>query len=194
MTFRTKPDLDHDFSAIREGGQTQTVKPFHVPCFRAGAALIFAALALIFPSSAEAWERTDVLEAIHQVENPHNTMRIGRRGELGPFQFRPAVWYTYTKKPFSLAADGAEAKTVAEAHYDWIKRGLERNGLEVSPYHIGLVWNAGLHATLNNRASANSQYYAQRVANLVESATKPAVADPATVVEKTASPVAGVVL
>ncbi|MFT3782491.1 MAG: hypothetical protein QM790_10800 [Nibricoccus sp.] len=118
---------------------------------------------------AYAWDRADVLAAIHEVENPHNTTRIGRRGELGPFQFRPAVWYTYTQKPFSYAADTAESQAVAEAHYDWIKRGLERNKVEVTPYHIGLAWNAGLHATLNDRASSTAKYYAQRVSNLVES-------------------------
>lgn len=124
----------------------------------------------------QAWERNDVLEAIHLVENPNNTMRIGRRGELGPFQLRPTVWYTYTQKPFSLAAEQDEAQLVAEAHYDWIKRGLERNKLEVTPYHIGLVWNAGLHATINGRASSTSKYYAERVANLVESKVAAATA------------------
>jgi hypothetical protein len=140
--------------------------------------------ALILVSTTQAWERGDVLEAIHQVENPNNTMRIGRRGELGPFQFRPVVWRMYTQKPFSLAADQAEAQTVAELHFDWIRRGLERNKIEVTPYFIGLAWNAGLHATLNGRASATSQYYAQRVANLVEHATKPAVVEPTATVEK----------
>lgn len=171
MNFRTKPDPDHDFSAIRDRGQTLTVKSvYQVPCMHAaGNLLAIAVLMLVLSPSVHAWERLDVLDAIHQVENPHNTMRIGRRGELGPFQFRPAVWYSYTQKPFSLAADGAEAQTVAEAHYEWIKRGLERNKLDVTPYHIGLVWNAGLQATLNGRASANSRHYAERVANLVES-------------------------
>ena len=145
-------------------------------------------LFLIMGSTAQAWERGDVLEAIHQVENPNNTMRIGSRGELGPFQFRPVVWRTYTQKPFSLAADQAEAQTVAEMHFDWIKRGLQRNKLEVTPYYIGLAWNAGLHAALNGRASATSQHYAQRVANLVESAAKPAVSEPAATIEQIASP------
>jgi len=132
--------------------------------------LVIAGLLLgLFAPAVYAWERTDVLDAIHQVENPHNTMRIGRRGELGPFQFRPAVWFSYTEKPFSLAAERAEAQIVAEAHYEWIKRGLVRNKLEVTPYHIGLAWNAGLHATINGRASGTSKYYAERVANLVES-------------------------
>ncbi len=125
---------------------------------------------LLSPAAA-GWERGDVLEAIHQVENPRNVLRVGPRGELGPFQFRPVVWAMYSQKPFSFAADPEEAKTVAELHYEWIKRGLERNKLSVSPYHIGLVWNAGLSATLNGRASSHSLHYAQRVANLVEYAT-----------------------
>lgn len=134
-------------------------------------ALILLAVACGFSwvVPAKAWERSDVLSAIHQVENPRDTLRIGRRGELGPFQFRPAVWSCYTGKPFSLAADAAEAQLVAEAHYDWIKRGLERNGLAVTPFSIGLAWNAGLMATVNNRVHEQSRQYAQRVANLVES-------------------------
>jgi len=134
---------------------------------------------LVWGLSANAWERSDVLEAIHQVENPNDTLRIGRRGELGPFQFRPVVWNSYTQKPFSLAADRAEAQAVAEMHFDWIKRGLERNKLEVTPYRIGLVWNAGLSATVNGRASATSLHYAQRVANLVESKQAPRPAEAA---------------
>ncbi|MBK9990717.1 MAG: hypothetical protein IPP19_08315 [Verrucomicrobia bacterium] len=123
--------------------------------------------------SAMAWERGDVLDAIHQVENPNNSLQIGRRGELGPYQIRPVVWNTYSQKPFSLASDQAEALLVAELHFEWIKRGLVRNKLEVTPYHIGLVWNAGLHATINGRASNTSKYYAERVANLVESKQAP---------------------
>lgn len=125
-----------------------------------------------------------MLEAIHQVENPNDTLRIGRRGELGPFQFRPVVWQRYTQKPFSLAANPAEALLVAEMHYDWIKRGLVRNGREVTPYSIGLAWNAGLNATLTGHASENSRQYATRVANLVEHDAKPATPEPASTVEK----------
>lgn len=144
---------------------------------------------LLMSAESRGWERSDVLNAIHQVENPHNVTNIGSRGELGPFQFRPAVWYTYTQKPFVLAAERAEAQLVAEAHYEWIKRGLERNKLEVTPYHIGLAWNAGLHATVNGRASAHSRYYAQRVANLVESLT-PAAPTPDSPVVPAAPPAA----
>jgi len=158
--------------------------------------LSITGFSLIVGPVAHAWERGDVLEAIHQVENPTDTMRIGRRGELGPYQFRPIVWQTYTQKPFSLAADRTEAQAVAEMHFEWIRRGLERNKMEVTPYFIGLAWNAGLQATLNGRVSANSQGYAQRVANLVEhaSATKPAVGETATAVEKNTTSTAGATL
>jgi len=151
---------------------------------------------LVLGSVAQAWERGDVLEAIHQVENPTDTMRVGRWGELGPFQFRPVVWRTYTQKPFSLAVDRVEAQAVAEMHFDWIRRGLERNKIEVSPYFIGLAWNAGLQATLSGHTSANSQHYAQRVANLVEhtSTTKAPVGEPTATLEKDPSPSVGTTL
>jgi hypothetical protein len=130
-------------------------------------------LGVLLTSPVMGWERNDVLLAIHQVENPTDTTLVGRRGELGPYQFRPVVWRKYTVKPFELAADAAEAQTVAEMHYDWIARGLARNGFEVSPYHIALAWNAGLQATVNSRTSRGSRHYAQRVANLVEQPTAP---------------------
>jgi hypothetical protein len=158
--------------------------------------LAVVAFLLVLGPAAQAWERSDVLEAIHQVENPTDTQRVGRWGELGPFQFRPVVWRTYTQKPFSLAVDRTEAQAVAEMHFEWIRRGLERNKVEVTPYFIGLAWNAGLQAALNGRTSANSQHYAQRVANLVEHAStiKPVVAEPAATVEKSATPLAGATL
>lgn len=151
---------------------------------------------LILGPVAHAWERSDVLEAIHQVENPTDTIRVGRRGELGPFQFRPVVWRTYTQKPFSLAVDRTEAQAVAEMHFEWIRRGLERNKVEATPYFIGLAWNAGLQATLSGRASANSRHYAQRVANLVEyaGAAKTPVGEPTATVDKGATPLAGAAL
>jgi hypothetical protein len=170
MKFCTKLGFDHAARVWRDRSQGLIVKfaPSRISISACFATVGVLVLTLGCPPSTQAWERTDVLDAIHQVENPNNTLRIGRRGELGPFQFRPSVWYTYTQKPFALAADSAEAQVVAEAHYEWIKRGLERNKLEVTPYHIGLVWNAGLQATVSNRASASSKHYAERISNLVE--------------------------
>ena len=160
-----------------EHGQTQAAGGDRAAGVRPGGALLrFLAvgcgLAVFFLAvrPLQAWERDDVLSAIHQVENPRDVLRLGPCGELGPFQFRLAVWSSYTQKPFMLAMDAAESQLVAEAHYDWITRGLQRNGMEVTPYSIGLAWNAGLMATVNHFASEESKRYAQRVANLVEDA------------------------
>src|SRR5450432_496395 len=68
-------------------------------------------------------ERGEVLQAIHLVENPNNSLRVGSRGELGPYQFRPGTWRMHTKKPFSLATNHEEADLVAEKHYDWLCAG-----------------------------------------------------------------------
>jgi hypothetical protein len=136
----------------------------------AGAAFVFSLGATASTARADtaAPNRDDVLEAIHLVENPTNSMKIGRHGELGPYQFRPTTWRMYTKKPFRLAGNDEESDVVAAKHYDWIKRGLQQEGLEPTPYRIALAWNAGLDATVRGRVSSSSRNYATRVKNLVE--------------------------
>ena len=51
-------------------------------------------------------------------------------------------------------------------HYEWIKRGLIRAGMPVSPYNVALAWNGGLSATVRGRAPAAAHNYAERVTNL----------------------------
>lgn len=65
-------------------------------------------------------ERWATLEAIHNLENPHNLTRPGPCGELGAYQFREITWKTYTTQPFSLALDRHWSDVVAMQHYDWI--------------------------------------------------------------------------
>lgn len=125
-------------------------------------------IALCFLASvAQASDRWETLQAIHWVENPTESMRPGPRGELGAYQFRRMTWQMHTKQPFQLALDRTEADKVAVAHYEWIRRGLVRNGIEATPYNIALVWNAGLDAVVNKRVPAISRNYASRVDNLV---------------------------
>ncbi|HVU24067.1 MAG TPA: hypothetical protein VHE13_08080 [Opitutus sp.] len=120
-------------------------------------------------SGAEATQqRADVLEAIHRVENPNDTARPGRHGELGPYQFRRSTWRMHTDEPFAQAVDRAAADAVAIRHYEWIERGLERNGLAATPYNIALAWNGGLRAAVQGRSSAAARNYAERVNNLVQ--------------------------
>src|SRR5882724_2358347 len=128
-----------------------------------------AVLLLFFGVSAPlfASDRGEILVAIHMVENPTDSVRLGSKGELGPYQFRPATWHMHTDKPFYLAANRQEADLIAQKHFDWITKGLERNGLAVTPYSIALVWNAGLNATIRGKVPRSSRNYAMRVENTV---------------------------
>lgn len=117
---------------------------------------------------ARAVGRAETLQAIRAVENPHDTVRPGKYGELGPYQFRPATWRMHTRVPFAQALNRETAEVVAVRHYEWLKRGLIRNGLRPNPYNIALAWNGGLSATVRGRASAASHDYATRVNNLAQ--------------------------
>jgi hypothetical protein len=128
--------------------------------------LLLMALA-IGGSDMFASERWATLQAINWVENPHNSTRVGPRGELGPYQFRPSTWRMHTRKPFALAVQRQAADEVAVRHYDWLKRGLESNGIDATPYNIAMAWNAGLDQVVNGRVPASAQEYASQVNNLV---------------------------
>ncbi len=134
---------------------------------RALSVLGLLALSVALPARAET-TRAEVLLAIHWVENPRNVTKPGPKGELGPYQFREPTWRMHTKAPFRRALDREQAETVARRHYDWIVRGLVRNGLPVTPYNISLAWNGGLSATVRGRAPAAAHRYAERVHNLAE--------------------------
>lgn len=120
-------------------------------------------------TAGAATERAEVLRAINWVENPTNHARRGAHGELGPYQFRAKTWQLHTRKSFSLAVIREHADDVAVKHYEWIKRGLERAGIDPSPFNIAMAWNSGLGSVLNGRVPDVTYNYAQRVSNLVES-------------------------
>lgn len=123
--------------------------------------------ALAFTIKAGASDRWETLRAINWVENPTNQTQVGRFGELGPYQFRPATWRMHTNKPFSQAVQRSVADEVAVKHYEWIKRTFERVGVEPSPFNIAMAWNCGVDAVLTGRAPSVSYGYATRVNNLV---------------------------
>lgn len=112
--------------------------------------------------------RTETLEAIHHVENPRDVRSPGRYGELGPYQFRRSTWRMHTDQPFERALEREASEQVAILHYEWIARGLRRNGIAVTPYTIALAWNGGLSATVRGRAPRSARSYAERVSNLAE--------------------------
>lgn len=113
--------------------------------------------------AAERWE---TLQAIHLIENPHNSSQPGSHGELGAYQFRPATWRMHTRKPFQQALVRAHADEVALHHYDWICTQLQRQGLPVTTYNIAMVWNAGIGSVTSGQVPRASRQYAQRVLNI----------------------------
>lgn len=127
----------------------------------------FVLLLCLLTSVAAASDRWETLQAIHWIENPTESTRPGRYGELGAYQFRPATWRMHSKQPFQMALNRAESDKVAVAHYEWIRRGLQQAGLEATPYRIAMAWNAGLTAVVEGRAPSASHNYASRVVNLV---------------------------
>ena len=130
---------------------------------------LLLALALAFTIKSKAADRWETLRAINWVENPTNQTRVGRYGELGPYQFKPSTWRMHTDKPFRLAIRRAEADEIAVRHYEWIKHQLEQAGVEPSPFNIALAWNCGVGSVVSGRAPSVSFDYASRVTNLVES-------------------------
>jgi len=151
-------------------------------------ALVFLASVSVFTIIGKADERWETLRAINYVENPTNHTRVGRFGELGPYQFRPTTWRMHTRKPFRLAADRATADEVAAAHYEWIKQKLQAAGVRASAYNIAMAWNSGVDNVINGRAPNVSYNYAERVVNLVHAFKRRARSSAAAGPEPTSTP------
>ena len=130
--------------------------------------LLIIATFAVLSITGRAADRWETLRAINWVENPTNQTKVGRFGELGPYQFRPATWRMHTDKPFSLAIQREQADEIAVKHYEWIKRSFEKAGVEVNAFNIALAWNSGVEAVLSGRSPSVSYNYAERVNNLVE--------------------------
>jgi hypothetical protein len=127
---------------------------------------LFFACALGLAVVARASDRWETLEAIHWVENPHNSTRLGAHGELGPYQFRQATWRMYSRRPFYEAINRQYSDEVAIKHYEWLKEGLAHAGIEATPYNIAMAWNAGLDAVIGHHVPSTSRGYAEQVSNI----------------------------
>jgi hypothetical protein len=161
--FATSSLLHNHSFCTRVVGRAFTPGKWRKQALAAGLTL---ACLIAVPQKAAAASRSETLEAIHSVENPLNTARRGRAGELGAYQFRPATWHMYTQRPFSDAADRRYSDEVAVQHYEWLKKTLTKAGIEPSTYNVALAWNAGASAVIKGRVSSFSRDYATRVDNL----------------------------
>lgn len=128
--------------------------------------LSLALVLAIMPVAASASNREETLEAIHRIENPLDLSRPGKYGELGAYQFRRRTWMMHTDVPFERALERSVSEEVAVRHYEWLRRGLARNGLPQTSYYIALAWNGGLTSVVRGRASTAARDYAARVSNL----------------------------
>lgn len=151
---------------LRSPGRLSRVRAAMSPAMSCKIGIVLFLTGTIFAGAAPEVDRAATLAAIHQLENPRGVTRPGPRGELGPYQFRASTWQMYTTEPFTRAVERSIADAVAELHYEWLKRGLERAGLPATPYMIGLAWNAGLSAAIHGRAPRVAHDYATRAANL----------------------------
>lgn len=140
--------------------------------------LLLLVSAFGFTIAVRASDRWETLRAINWVENPTNQTQVGRFGELGPYQFRPATWRMHTQKPFRQAIQREAADEVAVKHYEWIKRTFEQAGVEPTVFNIAMAWNCGAEAVISGRAPAVSYQYAERVSNLVETLKERTRAEP----------------
>ena len=139
-----------------------------IPRFlRLSGLVLIGALLTGAPTQARAAGRAETLEAIHRIENPRDLTRPGRYGELGAYQFRRGTWRMHTDVPFEKALDRLQSEEVAVRHYEWLRRGLARNGLPQTPYYIALAWNGGLASVVRGRAPRAAHDYAERVMNLL---------------------------
>lgn len=106
------------------------------------------------------------LNALAQVESGNNPKAIGKRGELGLYQFREITWHMHTAAPFAQAKDPQVAGQVADEHVRMIERALQSVGIEANARNVALCWNAGIRAVMLQTFTATSAKYAERVADL----------------------------
>ena len=170
------------------GAAVRTSTPSVVRATYPFVALLIAMFATPGVLASSRWA---TLEAIHKLENPGNSPKPGRHGELGAYQFRSSTWRMHTTVPFTQAVDRTTSDVVAIKHYEWIKRGLESAGKPATPYYIALAWNSGLGAAVSGKSPRVAHDYAQRAANLAAAYdVKPAARQTELLAELSRSPAA----
>ena len=100
-----------------------------------------------------------LLHAIASVESGLNDNAVGRRGERGRYQIRPATWRSFSREPFSYAHYPGPARQCALAYLRCLARTLLDHNRIPNVYDLAILWNTG---TLLTRSSD----YATRVTAL----------------------------
>ena len=125
-------------------------------------------LLVVTPLRLAAFDAEAFLLAIRLVEsNDQEAPPPGAYGEQGAYQFRRMVWKQHTSSPFTQARNRSVADVIAVRHMNWIKKYLERNGVQATPYNIAMAWNAGIGNVTRGTSPQHSRDYAKRVTNLM---------------------------
>jgi hypothetical protein len=103
------------------------------------------------PAFAADIDDARMLQAIATWEN--SAGRVGEAGERGIYQMHP----------LTVRDRGGWGEQHARAHLQWIKANLRRARVDVLPYNVALVWNAGLATVLSGRAKERHYTYARAV-------------------------------
>ncbi len=93
-----------------------------------------------------------LLDAIAQVENSPG-IHPGKAGEMGRWQMVPNV----------VKQVGGYDRRAARKWLRIVIDDLKRYDIEVSPYSVGCVWNAGINNVKRRRIPSSTRDYASRV-------------------------------
>jgi len=104
-----------------------------------------------------------MLKAIRQVESNEDPRAVGKKGERSAYQFMPATWALYSKRPFIEATTNPmEAERVAEKHLRTIATALNTFDGKQRAEWVGAAWNYGIRYAV----ILSDKDHPQRVANL----------------------------
>ncbi len=134
--------------------------------------LACAVITFAIPKPAEL-DVERLLDAIKDVE-AWDGKSTGAAGEYGPFQITPAVWiHCRTVRKTMIQATPSEHRAAARAELLFRIATAQINHMTVTPYICGLLWGAGVSATIGHTASPAKHEYATHVMNCYEAANKP---------------------
>ncbi len=134
--------------------------------------LAAATVTLAIPT-APALDVERLLDAIAEVE-AWDGKTPGASGEWTRWQMLPSVWlHCRTVRKTMIQATPSEHRAAARQELLFRIATAQINHMTVTPYLCGLLWGAGVSATINHKAGPAKHEYATHIMNCYEAAKKP---------------------